>query len=92
VSVDADPRTGAEPDPDDKPAYAPQTGGPMGRMVAPGMPLERSKDFRGTLRRLGSRLTPDLPRIVAVVVLTISGVLLSAFGPRILGERHARGK
>jgi hypothetical protein len=29
----------------------------MGRMVAPGMPLERSKDFRGTLRRLGSRLT-----------------------------------
>jgi len=58
----------------------------MGRMVAPGMPLERSKDFRGTLRRLGSRLTPDLPRIVAVVVLTISGVLLSAFGPRILGD------
>jgi len=58
----------------------------MGRMVAPGMPLERSKDFRGTLRRLGSRLTPDLPRIVAVVLLTISGVLLSAFGPRILGD------
>jgi ATP-binding cassette subfamily B protein len=86
VSVDADPRTGAGSDPDDKPAYAPQTGGPMGRMVAPGMPLERSKDFRGTLRRLGSRLTPDLPRIVAVVLLTISGVLLSAFGPRILGD------
>ena len=86
MSVDADPRTGVGPDPDDKPAYAPQTGGPMGRMVAPGMPLERSKDFRGTLRRLGSRLTPDLPRIVAVVVLTISGVLLSAFGPRILGD------
>lgn len=86
MSVDADPRTGVGPDPDDKPAYAPQTGGPMGRMVAPGMPLERSKDFRGTLRRLGSRLTPDLPRIVAVVLLTISGVLLSAFGPRILGD------
>ena len=86
MSVDADPRTGAGSDPDDKPAYAPQTGGPMGRMVAPGMPLERSKDFRGTLRRLGSRLTPDLPRIVAVVLLTISGVLLSAFGPRILGD------
>jgi ATP-binding cassette subfamily B protein len=72
----------------------------MGRMVAPGMPLERSKDFRGTLRRLGSRLTPDLPRIVAVLILTITGVLLSAFGPRILGDatnvivsgiRHHRG-
>ena len=86
MSVEADPRTGSEPDPDDKPTYVPPTGGPMGRMVAPGMPLERSKDFRGTLRRLGSRLMPDLPRVVAVVILSISGVLLSAFGPRILGD------
>ncbi len=50
------------------------------------MPLERSKDFRGTLRRLTVRLTPELPRVFGVVILAAGGVLLAAFGPRILGD------
>jgi ATP-binding cassette, subfamily B, multidrug efflux pump len=85
VSVEAGPR----PDPADESeegAFQPTSSGPFGRMVAPGMPLERSKDFRGTLRRLTTRLTPELPRVFGVIILAAGGVLFSAFGPRILGD------
>ncbi len=85
MSIDADPTTGVEPEEEDS-AYVPISGGPMGRMVAPGMPLERSKDFRGTLRRLGARLTPEIFRVIGVVILALAGVVLAAFGPLVLGD------
>jgi len=86
VSIDPDPKMAIVPDAEEETAYVPPQGGPMGRMVAPGMPLERSKDFRGTLHRLGARMMPELPRIIAVVILALGGVIFSAFGPRILGD------
>jgi ATP-binding cassette subfamily B protein len=88
MSVDTDPHSDLQPeDGEEEEAFqAPGSGGPWGRMVAPGMPLERSKDFRGTLRRLLTRLTPEVGRMLGAVVLAAGGVTFSAFGPRILGD------
>jgi ATP-binding cassette, subfamily B, multidrug efflux pump len=66
---------------------APPAPGPMGRGPGSfGMPLERSKDFGGTLRRLGVRLRPQWYRFVAVVILSLIAVFLSVLGPRLLGD------
>ncbi len=51
-----------------------------------GMPLERSRDFGGTLRRLANRLRPQWYRLVAVIVLSLVAVALSVLGPRLLGD------
>ena len=89
MSIDAEPRMtdGPDGDPEAPPAYQPPPGGgPMARMGTFGMPLERSSDFRGTLRRLAARLRPERVRLVVVVVMAVSGVVLTALGPRILGD------
>jgi ATP-binding cassette subfamily B protein len=87
MSIETEPAPIRDPEdePTSPPTYGPP-GGPMGRMGAFGMPLERSNDFRGTLRRLGSRLKPERARLVGVVMLAIIGVILTALGPRILGN------
>jgi len=85
VSIETDPQE-ATAGSEEESAFQPASGGPWGRMVAPGMPLERSKDCKGTLRRLSIRLTPEVPRVTGVVVLAAGGVLFNAFGPRILGD------
>jgi ATP-binding cassette subfamily B multidrug efflux pump len=87
MSVDAKPLKADEPDPLEEPAYKPPLpAGPMGRMGSLGMPLEKSSDFRGTLRRLGGRLRPERTRLAFVAVLAVSGVILSVLGPNILGN------
>jgi ATP-binding cassette subfamily B protein len=87
MSIDTKKIGADEPDSPDEPVYQPPpTQGPMGRMGALGMPLERSKDFRGTLWRLGARLGPERGRLTFVVVLSISGVILSVLGPNLLGD------
>lgn len=56
------------------------------RMGAIGMPVEKSEDFGGTLRRLATRLRRERAVAVAVVVLSLLGVALMSVGPRILGR------
>jgi ATP-binding cassette subfamily B protein len=56
--------------------------GPMGL----GMPVEKSKDFRGSLRRLLGELRPEMPRIVLVMVLAAVSVGFAIVGPKILGN------
>jgi ATP-binding cassette subfamily B protein len=56
----------------------------MGHMM--GMPVEKSKDFRGSFRRLLGRLRPERPRIVLVVVLAVFSVFFAVIGPKILGN------
>ena len=51
-----------------------------------GRPLERSKDFRGTLRRLLARLRPERARLVLAVSTGIASVGFVVAGPRILGN------
>ena len=62
----------------------PRMGGP--RHPAFGMPLEKSKDFGGTLRRLVGHLRPDAARLVLVVALSLTAVSLTVLGPRLLGH------
>ncbi len=71
-------------------------GGPGGRPGGPGgahggfmgmsAPVERSKDFRGTLRRLLQRLRPEWLTIAIVVVLGSASVAFSVIGPKIIGN------
>ncbi|MCA1832667.1 MAG: ABC transporter ATP-binding protein/permease [Actinobacteria bacterium] len=49
-------------------------------------PVERSKDFRGTLRKLLARLRPERAVIAVVVVLGSLSVVFSVVGPKITGN------
>jgi ATP-binding cassette subfamily B protein len=87
MSIDAKPQStvpGSSEEPEFKP---PPPSGPMGRMGGGlGMPVEKSNDFRGTLRRLSERLRPERTRLSFVFVLAVAGVILSVLGPKILGN------
>jgi len=56
------------------------------RWGAAGMPLERSKDFKNSTRRLVSRLRPQTPAILVILILSVVSVTLMAFGPKVLGH------
>jgi ATP-binding cassette subfamily B protein len=58
----------------------------VGRMGAAGMPVERSKDFKTTTRRLAARLRPARAGLITVVVLAVTSVTLFVLGPKILGH------
>ena len=51
-----------------------------------GMPVERSDKFGDTLKRLTAILGRELPRLIAVFVLTVGSVGLLVIGPRLLGQ------
>jgi ATP-binding cassette subfamily B multidrug efflux pump len=57
--------------------------GPMGPGMGP--PAERSKDLRGTLRKLLARLRPERLKLVTAVGLGVISVGLLVTGPKILG-------
>jgi len=57
--------------------------GPMGPGM--GLPAERSKDLRGTLRKLLARLRPERIKLVTAVGLGVISVGLMVSGPKILG-------
>ena len=50
-----------------------------------GQPPERSKDLRGTVRRLLARLRPERVRLVIVLVFGVISVAFLVMGPKILG-------
>ncbi len=65
----------------------PAAGGPSAvRPMGLGVPMERSRDFRGSSRRLLAMMRPDRARLAAVIVLAIAGVALTVVGPKILGH------
>ncbi len=59
-------------------------GGPQAGMFGP--PPAKSKDFRGSLRRLLAQLRPERNLFILVISLTSISVILNAFGPKILGR------
>jgi ATP-binding cassette subfamily B multidrug efflux pump len=62
-------------------------GRPGGGMGRPGLgqPPERSKDLRGTMRRLLARLRPERIRLVIVLIFGVTSVGFLVTGPKILG-------
>jgi len=57
--------------------------GPMGPGM--GLPAERGKDLRGTLRKLLARLRPERIKLLTAVGLGVISVGLMVSGPKILG-------
>src|SRR5437773_2973708 len=68
--------------PGNRPGARPGGGGFMGM----GMPVEKSKDFRGTFRRLVARLRPERVTISIVAVLASASVVYSVIGPKLIGN------
>ncbi len=58
-------------------------GGPGGAL---GRPVEKAKDFRGTLRRLLAYLKPHHMRLLAVAVFAIGSTVFSVAGPKLMGQ------
>jgi ATP-binding cassette, subfamily B, multidrug efflux pump len=66
-----------------RPAAGPPMG-PMGR-GAMGMPVQKAKDFRGTLKRFLGYFLPHKYRLIAVLVTAVIGTAFNIVGPKILG-------
>ncbi|MBC9784402.1 ABC transporter ATP-binding protein [Heliobacterium chlorum] len=69
------PRIGPRPGP----GAGPGSGPPMG------MPVQKAKDFKGTLRRLAAYLLPHRTPLIAVLVTAILSTLFTIVSPKILG-------
>ncbi|RED61734.1 ABC transporter ATP-binding protein [Cohnella lupini] len=61
-------------------------GGGMGGMGGMGMPVQKAKNFKGTLRRLMGYLRPQRIKLLAVLVTAILSTAFAIFSPKILGE------
>jgi ATP-binding cassette subfamily B protein len=55
-------------------------------MAGLAVPAEKSKDFSGTLKRLGRRLRPERRVVGVVLVAAVVSVALSVVGPKLLGN------
>jgi ATP-binding cassette, subfamily B, multidrug efflux pump len=76
------------------PAGGPRPGGPRpggGPGFGPGrhmgmMPVAKTKDFKGSLRRLLGHLKPERVRVAIVIAMAVVSVAFAIVGPRILGK------
>jgi len=62
----------------------PMRGGPMAGMF--GAPPAKSKDFKGSLKRLLKVLENERKALIAVFILITTSVTIGAFGPKIMGR------
>jgi ATP-binding cassette subfamily B protein len=62
-------------------------GGPMNRggWGAMGMPVEKAKDFKGTLLRLLGYFYPERFLLITIIIAAVIGMIFSIVGPKILG-------
>ena len=68
-------------------APRPQQGGALrGPAAFMSGPAAKSKDFKGSSRRLLGYLRPERPLLIASMLLAAIGVGLSVWGPRLLGK------
>ncbi|MEK3718083.1 ABC transporter ATP-binding protein [Paenibacillus sp. FSL R7-0333] len=61
--------------------FGPGPGGP-----GMGMPPEKAKDFKGTLRRLIRYLRPRQVQLIIVFVMAIASTVFSIFSPKVMGK------
>ncbi|MGA2479376.1 MAG: ABC transporter ATP-binding protein, partial [Spirochaetia bacterium] len=62
-------------------------GGPMGGF---GMPAEKPKDFKASMKRLVAYLKPHRAALAAVVALSLLSTLFAVFAPKIMGNATTR--
>ena len=66
---------------------APRRRGFMGRgHMSTGGPVEKARDFKGTLRKLVVYLDPYKAKIIVVFLLAIGSTIFSIVGPKIMGN------
>ncbi|WP_372634852.1 ABC transporter ATP-binding protein [Cohnella sp.] len=65
------------------PGMGPGMGGGMGGM---GMPVQKAKNFKGTLRRLMGYLRPQRTKLIAVLITAILSTAFAIYSPKVLGE------
>ena len=58
----------------------------LGAMRGPIGPTRKSKDVRGSTRRLLARLAPERPKLVLALILGVASVGFVVSGPQILGS------
>jgi len=74
-----------------KPEQAGLIPGPMGRgFGAMGRPVEKAKNFQGTLNRLMGYFRPERVGLFVVLACAIAGTVFSIIGPKILGLATTR--
>ena len=61
-------------------------GRPIGGL---GMPVQKAKNFKGTLVRLLRYLRPHRARLAIVVLAGAIGTVFAVLGPKILGDRKS---
>src|SRR3982750_4694747 len=61
--------------------------GPMGGF---GMPVQKAKNFKGTLRRLSGYLRPHKIGMLIVIGAGVISTLFSGVGPKLLGKATTR--
>ncbi|WP_332833659.1 ABC transporter ATP-binding protein [Clostridium perfringens] len=61
-------------------------GGQMGRMGGGPRAVEKAKDFKGTMKKLGVYLKPYSLSIAIVILFAIGSAAFSIVGPKILGK------
>ncbi|MNB77537.1 putative ABC transporter ATP-binding protein [compost metagenome] len=61
--------------------FGPGPGGP-----GMGMPPEKAKDFKGTLRRLITYLRPRQVQLLVVLITAIASTVFSIFSPKVMGK------
>jgi ATP-binding cassette subfamily B protein len=75
---------------DDREEHKPDLAAPdtraAGRWNSAGVPTEKSKDFKGAVRRLVVLFGPDRPMLLLVAATAILSAVLNVFGPRVLGH------
>lgn len=50
------------------------------------MPVQKAKDFKGTLRRLVRYLRPQMPKLIIVLVTAILSTVFNIFSPKVMGK------
>ncbi|MCI8501833.1 MAG: ABC transporter ATP-binding protein [Oscillospiraceae bacterium] len=58
--------------------------GPMGG--PPGVPGEKAKNFKGTMKHLLRYLKPFLPSVIVVLIFAVASTVFMIIGPKILGN------
>ena len=60
--------------------------GPMGGHHGPGAPVEKAKDFKGTMKKLLGELSAFKISLIGVIIFAIGSAIFSIVGPKILAK------
>ncbi|OPA79449.1 ABC transporter [Paenibacillus selenitireducens] len=70
--------------------HKPRGGGMGGPGMGMGMPVQKAKNFKGTLKRLVGYLKPRKYQLIAVLITAILSTVFSIVSPKIMGKATTR--